>query len=214
MITVALAKGALLVDSINRLKNAGIDFSSLLEPSNRQLMVLSKCGRAKALLVRNGDVPVYVSYGQAQLGIVGFDVLQEKDMPVANLVDLGFGYCRMSVAVSSSSGYASSSDLPPHCRVASKFTSCARKYFQSLNLPVELVHLTGSVELGPLTGIAEAIVDLVASGRTLKENGLEEIDVIFESTARLIGNPTAIRLDDGFLQKIINSIQNNKVVSN
>tara|TARA_B100000579_G_C22801438_1_gene840135 strand:+ start:260 stop:904 length:645 start_codon:yes stop_codon:yes gene_type:complete len=214
MITVALAKGALLVDSINRLKNAGIDFSSLLEPSNRQLMVLSKCGRAKALLVRNGDVPVYVSYGQAQLGIVGFDVLQEKDMPVANLVDLGFGYCRMSVAVSSSSGYASSSDLPPHCRVASKFTSCARTYFQSLNLPVELVHLTGSVELGPLTGIAEAIVDLVASGRTLKENGLEEIDVIFESTARLIGNPTAIRLDDGFLQKIINSIQNNKVVSN
>ena len=97
--------------------------------------------------------------------------------------------------------------MPPHCRVASKFTKCARNYFNELDIPVDLVHLTGSVELGPLTGIAEAIVDLVATGRTLKENGLIEIDELFYSTARLIGHPLSLRLDDGKLQGIIELIQ-------
>ena len=130
MFTVALAKGALLKESVSMFKSIGLDFSDVLEPDNRQLMVPSVCGRAKALLVRNGDVPVYVSYGQAQLGIVGFDVLQEQKLPVANLVDLKFGSCKMSVAVKSSSGYERASDLPPHCRVASKFTNCAREFFE------------------------------------------------------------------------------------
>ena len=207
MITVALAKGALLKDSVTRFAKAGLDFSAVLEPSNRLLMVPSVCGRAKALLVRNGDVPVYVAYGQAHLGIVGFDVLSEKQMQVANLVDLGFGGCRMSVAVKSTSGYKSAVELPPHCRVASKFTNCARRFFEGIDLPVELVHLTGSVELGPLTGIAEAIVDLVATGRTLRENGLVEIDQLFYSTARLIAHPLSLRLDNGNLQRIVDTIQ-------
>ena len=207
MITVALAKGALLKDSVTRFAKAGLDFSAVLEPSNRLLMVPSVCGRAKALLVRNGDVPVYVAYGQAHLGIVGFDVLSEKQMQVANLVDLGFGGCYMSVAVKSTSGYKSAVELPPHCRVASKFTNCARRFFEGIDLPVELVHLTGSVELGPLTGIAEAIVDLVATGRTLRENGLVEIDQLFYSTARLIAHPLSLRLDNGTLQKIVDTIQ-------
>ena len=207
MITVALAKGALLKDSVTRFAKAGLDFSAVLEPSNRLLMVPSVCGRAKALLVRNGDVPVYVAYGQAHLGIVGFDVLSEKQMQVANLVDLGFGGCHMSVAVKSTSGYKSAVELPPHCRVASKFTNCARRFFEGIDLPVELVHLTGSVELGPLTGIAEAIVDLVATGRTLRENGLVEIDQLFYSTARLIAHPLSLRLDNGTLQKIVDTIQ-------
>lgn len=207
MITVALAKGALLKDSVTRFAKAGLDFSAVLEPSNRLLMVPSVCGRAKALLVRNGDVPVYVAYGQAHLGIVGFDVLSEKQMQVANLLDLGFGGCRMSVAVKSTSGYKSAVELPPHCRVASKFTNCARHFFEGIDLPVELVHLTGSVELGPLTGIAEAIVDLVATGRTLRENGLVEIDQLFYSTARLIAHPLSLRLDNGKLQQIVDTIQ-------
>ncbi len=207
MITVALAKGALLKDSVTRFAKAGLDFSAVLEPSNRLLMVPSACGRAKALLVRNGDVPVYVAYGQAHLGIVGFDVLSEKHMQVSNLIDLGFGGCRMSVAVKSSSGYKSAVDLPPHCRVASKFTNCARRFFEEIDLPVELVHLTGSVELGPLTGIAEAIVDLVATGRTLRENGLVEIDQLFYSTARLIAHPLSLRLDNGTIQQIVETIQ-------
>ncbi len=207
MITVALAKGALLKDSVAHFAAAGLDFKAVLEPGNRQLMVPSSCGRARALLVRNGDVPVYVAYGQAQLGIVGYDVLREHQMPVANLLDLGFGSCRMAVAVKKSSGYKRASELPPHCRVASKFTHCAREYFDALDLPVELVHLTGSVELGPLTGIGEAIVDLVATGRTLEDNGLVAIEDLFHSSARLVGHPLSIRLDTGALSEIIEAMR-------
>jgi ATP phosphoribosyltransferase len=207
MITVALAKGALLKDSVARFAAAGLDFRAVLNPDNRQLMVPSSCGHARALLVRNGDVPVYVAYGQAQLGVVGYDVLREHQMPVAQLVDLGFGGCRMSVAVKASSGYRSAADLPPHCRVASKFTHCARTHFDALDLPVELVHLTGSVELGPITGIAEAIVDLVATGRTLRENGLIAIEDLFHSTARLVGHPLSLRLDRGELGAIVDAMR-------
>jgi len=207
MITVAIAKGALLKDSVARFKEAGLDFSAVLDSNNRQLMVPSLCGRGRALLVRNSDVPVYVAYGQAQLGVVGFDVLKEKQLPVAQLVDLGFGGCSMVVAVKEDSGYLRASDLPPHCRVASKFTHCAREFFDGIDLPVELVHLTGSVELGPITGIAEAIVDLVATGRTLRENGLVAIEEIFRTSARLIGHPLSLRLDKGDLQLVIDSMR-------
>ena len=202
-ITVALAKGALLKDSVRRFAAAGLDFSALLDPDNRLLRVPSVCGRASALLVRNGDVPVYVAYGQAQLGVVGYDVLREHRLPVAQLLDLGFGGCRMAVAVKASSGYTRALDLPAHCRIASKFTHCAADFFASIDLPVELIHLTGSVELGPLTGMSEAIVDLVATGRTLRDNGLVAIEDLFQSTARLIGHPLALRLDDGSLQTVI-----------
>ena len=206
MITVALAKGALLKDTVRRFAAAGLDFSAVLEPSNRLLMVPSVCGTARALLVRNADVPVYVAYGQAQLGVVGYDVLREHQLPVAHLLDLGFGGCRMSVAVKASSGYRSAADLPAHCRIASKFTRCAQAYFDALDLPVELIHLAGSVELGPITGMSEAIVDLVATGRTLQENGLVAIDDLFQSTARLVGNPLALRLDNGPLQALVDRL--------
>jgi len=203
MLTVALPKGALLKDSIRLLQQIGLDFSVLLDDSNRQLEVWDSAHSAKALLVRNYDVPVYVEYGQAQLGIVGYDILREKQPQVAHLVDLKFGNCRMSIAVKASSPYRSALDLPPHCRVASKFVNCARDYFQQVDLPVELISLYGSVELGPITGMSEAIVDLVATGRTLKENNLIEVDPLFESTARLIANPLSYRLDvDGLHQRI------------
>ena len=207
MITVALAKGALLKDSVARFAAAGLDFSAVLDKDNRQLMVPTPCGRARALLVRNGDVPTYVAFGQAQLGVVGFDVLKEHQLPVAQLVDLGFGGCRMAVAVKASSGYERAADLPPHCRVASKFTHCAREYFDALDLPVELVHLNGSVELGPITGMSEAIVDLVATGRTLKDNGLVAIEDLFQSTARLVGHPLSMRLDNGSLGAIVEKLR-------
>lgn len=213
MLTIALAKGALLKDSVRCFAAVGLDFSNLLEADNRQLMVPSRCGRARALLVRNGDVPVYVSYGQAQLGVVGFDVLQEQQRPVAQLLDLGFGGCRMSVAVKATSPYRRAADLPAHCRVASKFTRCAEAFFEDLELPVELIHLTGSVELGPITGMSEAIVDLVATGRTLAENGLIAIEDLFESSARLIGNPLALRLDGGELRGLINQLESQRAAA-
>ena len=132
-------------------KRAGLDFSDALDENNRSLTFESNCKRAKALLVRNGDVPVYVSYGQADLGIVGYDVLRESELKVAKLLDLGFGGCHMSLAVKKNSNYLKPTDLPANCKVASKFIKTARSYFEELNIPVEIVHLTGSVELGPIT---------------------------------------------------------------
>jgi ATP phosphoribosyltransferase len=213
MITIALPKGALLKDSIALLQQVGLDFSAFLDSSNRQLQIYDPQRRAKALLVRNGDVPVYVEYGQAQLGIVGYDVLKEKSARVAHLLDLGFGYCRMSLAVKNTSPYQSPLDLPAHCRVASKFVHCAREYFRQVDLPVEIVPLAGSVELGPITGMSEAIVDLVATGTTLRENGLEEIEVLFESTARLIANPLSYRLNQGGLGHYITQLRHQRAVA-
>ena len=207
MLTVALPKGALLEDSIKLLQTVGLDFSAFLGSANRQLQIQESSGTAKALLVRAQDVPVYVEYGQAQLGIVGYDVLREKTPQVAHLADLGFGKCRLSVAVRASSPYRRSLELPPHGRVASKFVHCAREYFNNLDLPVEIVPLYGSVELGPITGMSEAIVDLVSTGRTLKENGLIETDTLFESTARLIAHPLSYRLNTNGLNHWVEQLR-------
>ena len=203
MLTVALPKGELLKNSIRLLQSVGLDFSAFLDAGNRQLQIPDVSGQAKGLLVRGQDVPVYVEYGQAQLGIVGYDVLREKQPQVAQLVDLKFGYCRMSVAVKATSSYKSPLDLPAHGRVASKYVNCAREYFQGLDLPIEIVPLYGSVELGPITGMSEAIVDIVSTGKTLKENGLIEIATLYESTARLIVHPLSYRLNTGNLDKLI-----------
>ncbi len=207
MITIALPKGALLKDSIRLLKSIGLDFSEFLAESNRQLQLLDPTQTAKGLLVRAQDVPVYVEYGQAQLGIVGYDVLREKSPNVAHLIDLGFGTCRMSVAVKATSPYRSALELPDNCRVASKYARCANEYFQSLDLAVEIIPLYGSVELGPITGMSEAIVDLVSTGRTLQENGLTEIEVLFSSTARLIAHPLSYRLNVYDLQTQIEALR-------
>ncbi len=209
-LTIALPKGALLKETIARLQALDIDFGEFLEDRNRLLRLKDASGRYEGLLVRATDVPVYVAYGQAQLGVVGYDVLQEKQLPVAQIADLGFGYCRMSVAVKSDSPYRSVADLPAYCRVASKFITCARRYFEHQMLPVELIPLYGSVELAPLTGMAEAIVDLVSSGRTLRDNGLLEIEKIFDSTARLIAHPLSYRLNRPGLYELIGALQSER----
>lgn len=213
MLTVALPKGELLKHSIRLLQSVGLDFSAFLDSGNRQLQITDASGKAKGLLVRGQDVPVYVEYGQAQIGIIGYDTLREKQPQVAHLVDLQFGYCRMSVAVKASSPYKSPQDLPPHSRVASKYVNCAREYFQSLDLPVEIVPLYGSVELGPITGMSEAIVDLVSTGRTLKENGLIEITTLYESTARLIAHPLSYRLNTDNLHQLVEQLRSQIVAT-
>lgn len=213
MITVALPKGALLKDTIRLLQSVGLDFSAFLDSANRQLQIADPTNTAKALLVRAQDVPVYVEYGQAHLGMVGYDVLREKKPQVAQLIDLKFGYCRLSVAMKASSPYRSALELPPNSRVASKFVHCAHEYFQSLDLPVEIIPLYGSVELGPITGMSEAIVDLVSSGKTLRENGLVETDILFESTARLIAHPLSYRTNTGNLHDWIEKLRNASLVS-
>jgi ATP phosphoribosyltransferase len=213
MITVALPKGGLLKDCIQLFQSVGLDFSAFLEKDNRQLQIVDPTNRAKALLVRNHDVPVYVEYGQAQLGVVGYDVLREKTPQVAQLVDLKFGTCRLSVAVKASSPYRNSLDLPAHGRVASTFVHCAREYFDSIDLPVEIVPLSGSVELGPITGMSEAIIDLVSTGKTLRENGLIEIETLFYSSARLIAHPLSYRLDRDELSDLVTQIRSHSLVN-
>jgi ATP phosphoribosyltransferase len=213
MITVALPKGGLLKDCIQLFQSVGLDFSAFLEKDNRQLQIVDPTNRAKALLVRNHDVPVYVEYGQAQLGVVGYDVLREKTPQVAQLVDLKFGTCRLSVAVKASSPYRNSLDLPAHGRVASTFVHCAREYFDSIDLPVEIVPLSGSVELGPITGMSEAIIDLVSTGKTLRENGLIEIETLFYSSARLIAHPLSYRLDRDDLSDLVTQIRSHSLVN-
>jgi ATP phosphoribosyltransferase len=213
MITVALPKGGLLKDCIQLFQAVGLDFSAFLEKDNRQLQIVDPTNRAKALLVRNHDVPVYVEYGQAQLGVVGYDVLREKTPQVAQLVDLKFGTCRLSVAVKASSPYRNSLDLPAHGRVASTFVHCAREYFDSIDLPVEIVPLSGSVELGPITGMSEAIIDLVSTGKTLRENGLIEIETLFHSSARLIAHPLSYRLDRDDLSDLVTQIRSHSLVN-
>lgn len=207
MIVVAIPKGGLLKDSIRILKGAGLDFSAFLDSDTRQLQIIDPQGIAKGLLVRAQDVPVYVEYGQAQLGIVGYDVLREKKPNVAQLIDLKFGHCRLSVAVKESSSYRSPLALPAHGRVASKYVNCARDFFQTLDLPVEIIPLYGSVELGPITGMSEAIVDLVSTGRTLRENGLVEIETLYESTARLIAHPLSYRLNSGNVSDFVSKMR-------
>jgi ATP phosphoribosyltransferase len=112
----------------------------------------------------------------------------------------------MSIAVAQASGYQSPLDLPPHSRIASKYVNCARTYFDSIDLPVEIIPLYGSVELGPITGMAEAIVDLVSTGKTLKDNGLIEIEVLYHSTARLIAHPLSYRLHSDRFGQLIQQI--------
>ncbi len=213
MLTVALPKGELLKNSIRLLQDVGLDFSAFLDSGNRQLQIPDASGQAKGLLVRTQDVPVYVEYGQAQLGIVGYDVLREKKPQVAHLIDLQFGHCRMSVAVKQSSSYRSTLELPPHGRVASKYVNSAREFFHLLDLPVEIVPLYGSVELGPITGMSEAIVDLVSTGRTLRENGLIEIETLYESTARLIAHPLSYRLNTGNLHTWVEQLRSSVLSS-
>ena len=207
MITIALPKGGLLKDSIELFKSVGLDFSAFLDKTNRQLQITDPTNTAKALLVRTHDVPVYVEYGQAHLGVAGYDVLREKQPEVAQLADLKFGSCRMSVAVPATSGYKRSQELPPHGRVASKFVNCAKEHFDDIDLPVEIVPLYGSVELGPITGMSEAIVDLVSTGKTLQENGLVEIDILYYSTARLIAHPLSYRLDRDRVSSLVEKLR-------
>ena len=210
-ITVALAKGELLKEGVALFQNVGIDFSQLQDKSNRLLRITSPTSpdgnTYEALLVRTHDVPVDVEYGQAQLGVVGYDVMREKRAKIAQLADLKFGGCRMSVAVKQDSPYKSALDLPANARIASKFVNCAAEFFETLDLPVEIIPLYGSVELAPITGMAEAIVDLVATGRTLRENGLVELDCIYESTARLVAHPISYRLDRGNLSELVGRIR-------
>ena len=191
MICVPL--GALFDDAIARLAAAGLDTAALAE-AGRRLVVRAADGTT-FVTTRPTDVPIYVESGAADLGIVGRDVLREQRPDVYELLDLGFGSCRMVYATPS--GHDPTPGALAHLgavRVATKYPTVTRDHFAATGRAVEVVRVHGSVELAPLVGLANGIVDLTATGRTLRDNGLVEREEIFDSSARLIANRVSHKL--------------------
>ncbi len=189
MLTVAVPKGALYDDAIARLRAAGIDVP---DDVGRKLTLVTSDG-TQLVFLRPTDVPAYVEFGAADCGITGKDVLWETDRSVSELADLGFGYCQLCLAARRVDRYHEGAPFPTFLRVATKFGRSAEAYFADRDIPVELIPLHGSVELSPLVGLADLIVDLVATGATLRENDMVVIDTIAESTARFVVNPVRFR---------------------
>ena len=191
MITVALSKGKLLGPTLERLKRAGYSGSGL-SPDSRRLIFSCADGETTLLIVRPNDVPTYVEYGAVDAGVVGKDVLLEQDRDVYEPLDLKFGHCKISVAALK--GQELRDRLSSKIRVATKYPNITERYFNQKGLLVEIIKLYGSIELAPLVGLADRIVDLVSSGKTLKAHRLVELDVIAESTARLIVNRASLKM--------------------
>jgi ATP phosphoribosyltransferase len=189
MLSIAVPKGALYEDSAARLRAAGIDVP---DDVGRKLQVVTSDG-TQLLFLRPSDVPAYVEFGAADCGIVGKDVLWETERTVSELVDLEFGYCRLCVAARRIDRYHEGAPFPTFLRVATKFTKSAEAYFAERDLPVDLIPLHGSVELSPVVGLADLIVDLVATGKTLIDNDMVIVDEIAPSTARFVVNPVRFR---------------------
>ncbi|MQA92601.1 MAG: ATP phosphoribosyltransferase [Gemmatimonas sp.] len=189
---IALPKGRMLEDALEIWARLG---SGVAEghANSRRLILPSADGRFEFLPVKSQDVPAYVEAGVADAGVVGYDVLYEQQPDVLQPLDLGFGVCRVVVA-------APEGVLYPHLagavtpRVATKYVDTSRRFFASRGLQVDVLHIAGSVEIAPLLGLAHWILDLVETGRTLKENGLVVVDTVIESSARLIVNRASHKL--------------------
>lgn len=191
-ITIALPKGRLLQEAIKLFEATGIQGLEGLTES-RRLMCEDASGTYRFLVLRPADIPTYVEYGATDLGVVGKDILLEQERDVYEPLDLKFGACRLVVArptnMRSREGPGGLSSL----RVATKYPALAERYFTEQGVQVEIIRLSGSIELAPLAGLCERIVDLVDTGRTLEENGLEEVGEIAKATARLIVNRAALK---------------------
>jgi len=204
-LTIAIAKGRLQDAALNLFERTGIVVPSEALAS-RRLLVEAESRSHRFIFVKASDVPVYVEYGVADAGVCGLDVLLESLADVHEPLDLKFGACRLVVAGKKES--ASPGDNPiGTTRVATKYPRVAADYFQRRGVPVELIQLSGSVELAPLLGLSDHIVDLVETGRTLRENGLVEIDTIAESTARLIVNRASYHLKRAPVAELIRTLK-------
>ena len=204
MLTIALAKGRLQEDALALFARAGIVVAEA-ELNSRKLAVVSSDQRFKFVFVKPGDVPTYVEYGVADAGICGRDVLLEAKADVHEPLDLKLGYCKIAVA-GRKEVVGQDYNLLATVRVATKYPNIATEYFHRKGIPIETIYLSGSVELAPILGLSDRIVDLVETGRTLKENGLEVIDVITETTARLIVNRASFHLKRDQVSKLISEL--------
>ena len=205
MITIALPKGRIFDETLPLLKAAGVEVLEDPEKS-RKLILPTNRANVQVVLVRATDVPTYVEYGGADLGVVGKDTLIEHGgHGLYQPLDLNIARCRMSVAVRDDFDYASAVRSGSRLKVATKFTTIARNFFAEKGVHVDLIKLYGSMELAPLTGLADAIVDLVSTGSTLKANHLVEVERIMDISARLVVNQAALKLKAGALRSIIDA---------
>lgn len=203
MLVIALCKGRLLEPSVEMLAKVGIRFSDDVATS-RKLIFESDDKRHRAVLVKPADVPTYVEYGAADLGVAGRDVLLETRADVLQPLDLHFGHCK--IAIAGPKGMHAINGIPT-VRVATKYPNITMDYFTARGVPVELIPLSGSIELAPLIGLADRIVDVVETGRTLKENGLEILEVIAESSARLVINRAGYQTKRDEVRALIQALE-------
>ena len=201
-LTLAICKGRLQAPAVDLLQRAGLRFSSD-SFSSRRLAVEDESGRYRLIFVKPADVPVYVEHGIADCGIVGRDVLLESEPDLLQPLAFDIGACRMVVAARSGASLNRFGML----RVATKYPRIAAKHFGSRGVAVDLIELSGSVELAPILGLADCIVDLVETGRTLKENGLSIVEVITESSGRLVVNRASYQLKAEAMGQLIRSIE-------
>ena len=205
MITLALSKGRIFDETLPLLKAAGIEVLEDPETSRKLILPTNQTG-VRVVLVRATDVPTYVEYGGADLGVTGKDTLIEHGgQGLYQPLDLQIAKCRMSVAVRADFDYASAVKSGSRLKVATKYTSIAREFFAQKGVHVDLIKLYGSMELAPLTGLADAIVDLVSTGSTLKANHLIEVERIMDISSRLVVNQASLKLKQEPIRAIIDA---------
>jgi ATP phosphoribosyltransferase len=201
-LTFALAKGRLAKKTLALLEQIGITCDEMKDPDTRKLIFVNEELKLKFFLSKATDVPTYVEYGAADIGVVGKDTILEEGRNLYEVMDLGFGKCRMCVC-----GPASARELLKKneiIRVASKYPAIAKDYFNNQkNQTVEIIKLNGSVELAPIVGLSEVIVDIVETGSTLKENGLEVLEEICPLSARMVVNQVSLKMENERIRKLL-----------
>ena len=205
MITIALSKGRIFEDTLPLMAAAGL--RPIEDPDkSRKLIIGTNRPDVRIVIVRASDVPTYVQYGAADLGVAGKDVLLESSTQgIYQPLDLGIGKCRMMVAVKNGFDYAAAVKRGARLNVATKYVETAREHFSKKGMHVNLIKLYGSMELAPLTGLAEAIIDLVSTGSTLKANDLIAVEEIMPISSRLIVNRAALKLKHSEIQPLIDA---------
>ena len=205
-LTFALAKGRLAKKTLELLEQIGITMEEMKDPDTRKLIFVNEELKIKMFLSKASDVPTYVEYGAADIGVVGKDTILEEGRKLYEVMDLGIGKCNMCVC-----GPQSAAELLKHqelIRVASKYPHIAKDYFYNKkHQTVEIIKLNGSVELAPIVGLAEVIVDIVETGATLRENGLEVLEEVCPLSARMVVNQVSMKMEQERINKLINDVK-------
>lgn len=201
-IILALPKGRILDEAAKIFARAGYDLSPVFGDTRKLVL---ECGPLRVLVLRNSDIATYVAHGAADAGVVGSDVLDEEGRALFEPLDLGIGRCRMIVAERADQPVDDRSQT--HLRVATKYPRTTRAYLQRKGITAEVIKLSGAIELGPLTGLCDRIVDITQTGETLRQNGLVEIDTVAEVSSRLVVNPARLKLDGERLGALIDALE-------